>query len=132
MMTIAAMAPAERTPNFTTDAGRWQAVIGRDRRADGTFYFSVATTGVYCRPSCGARQPRRENVVFHETTEAAEHAGFRPCKRCRPDETDRQAAAVAEACRIIAQAESPPSLAALAEAVGMSRFHFHRVFRAAT
>jgi len=117
---------------FLSEADRWQAVVGRDRRADGQFYFSVATTGVYCRPSCGARQPRRENVAFHETTEAAERAGFRPCKRCRPDETDRQAAAVAEACRFIEQAETPPSLTELADAVGMSQFHFHRVFKAAT
>jgi len=119
-------------PDFSKDESRWQAVIGRDRRADGQFYYSVATTGVYCRPSCGARQPRRENVAFHASTEAAARAGFRACKRCRPDETDRQAAAVAEACRIIAQADTPPSLIELADAVGMSQFHFHRVFKAAT
>src|ERR1700744_6567587 len=117
---------------FLSEADRWQAVIGRDRRADGAFYYSVATTGVYCRPSCGARLPRRENVAFHVATGDAERAGFRPCKRCRPDETDRQAAAVAQACRLIEQAETPPSLAQLADAVGMSQFHFHRVFKAAT
>jgi len=127
-----ATAPTKAAPDFSNDESRWQAVIGRDRRADGQFYFSVATTGVYCRPSCGARQPRRENVAFHVSTEAAAGAGFRPCKRCRPDETDRQAAAVAEACRIIEQAEMPPSLTELADAVGMSQFHFHRVFKAAT
>ncbi len=131
-MGIAAAAAGQATPDFVTDNGRWQAVIGRDRRADGQFYFSVATTGVYCRPSCGARQPRRENVAFHATTEAAVRAGFRPCKRCRPNETDRQAAAVAEACRLIAGAETPPSLTELAVAVGMSQYHFHRVFKAAT
>ena len=123
---------AKAAPGFPDEESRWQAVIGRDRRADGQFYYSVATTGVYCRPSCGARLPRRENVAFHASTEAAERAGFRPCKRCRPDETDRQAAAVAEACRIIEQAETPPSLAELADAVGISQFHFHRVFKAAT
>jgi AraC family transcriptional regulator of adaptative response/methylated-DNA-[protein]-cysteine methyltransferase len=131
-MSAAATLPAKDAPDFVTDDGRWQAVIGRDRRADGQFYFSVATTGVYCRPSCGARQPRRENVAFHATTEAAVRAGFRPCKRCRPDETDRQATAVAEACRLIAGAETPPSLTELAAAVGMSQYHFHRVFKAAT
>jgi len=117
---------------FLDEADRWQAVVGHDRRADGRFYYSVATTGVYCRPSCGARLPRRENVAFHATTDDAEKAGFRPCKRCRPDETDRQAAAVAQACRLIEQAETPPSLAELAGAVGISQFHFHRVFKAAT
>jgi AraC family transcriptional regulator of adaptative response/methylated-DNA-[protein]-cysteine methyltransferase len=131
-MVVTAMTPAKEVPDFSQDGDRWQAVIGRDRRADGTFYYSVATTGVYCRPSCGARQPRRENVAFHLSTGDAEKAGFRSCKRCRPDETDRQAAAVAQACRLIEQAETPPSLAELADAVGLSHFHFHRVFKAAT
>jgi AraC family transcriptional regulator of adaptative response/methylated-DNA-[protein]-cysteine methyltransferase len=122
----------QETPASLNDMERWQAVVARDRRADGTFYYSVATTGVYCRPSCGARLPNRENVAFHEMTQAAEQAGFRACKRCRPDETDRQAAAVAQACRLIEQADTAPSLAELADAVGISRFHFHRVFKAAT
>jgi AraC family transcriptional regulator of adaptative response/methylated-DNA-[protein]-cysteine methyltransferase len=132
MMDGAAVTPTKGAPDFSQDADRWQAVIGRDRRADGTFYYSVATTGVYCRPSCGARQPRRENVAFHVAIGDAEKAGFRACKRCRPDETDRQATAVAQACRLIEQAETPPSLAELADAVGLSHFHFHRVFKAAT
>ena len=131
-MDAADVTPTKEAPDFSHDADRWQAVIGRDRRADGRFYYSVATTGVYCRPSCGARLPRRENVAFHVSTGDAEKAGFRPCKRCRPDETDRQAAAVARACRLIEQAETPPSLAELASAVGVSPFHFHRVFKAAT
>jgi AraC family transcriptional regulator of adaptative response/methylated-DNA-[protein]-cysteine methyltransferase len=131
MMSVGETVPETEQP-FLGDADRWRAVIGRDRRADGEFYYSVATTGVYCRPSCGARQPRRENVAFHATTQDAEKAGFRPCKRCRPDQTDRQAAAVAQACRLIEQAETPPSLSELADAVGMSHFHFHRVFKAAT
>src|ERR1700759_5430480 len=114
-MSVTAMAPAKAAPDVSKDEGRWQAVIGRDRRADGQFYYSVATTGVYCRPSCGARQPRRENVAFHATTQAAERAGFRPCRRCRPDETERQAGAGAEACRIIGQAETPLSLTELAD-----------------
>lgn len=71
--------PTEQDP-------RWQAVVARDRTADGTFYYSVKTTGVYCMPSCGARLANPKNVRFHVTSEAAEQAGFRPCKRCKPDE----------------------------------------------
>jgi AraC family transcriptional regulator of adaptative response/methylated-DNA-[protein]-cysteine methyltransferase len=127
--TQAAKAPA---PSFDTDEARWQALTGRDRQADGQFWYSVATTGVYCRPGCGARLPRRENVAFYGSRDAAKQAGYRPCKRCRPDEADRQAAVVAEACRTIAEAETPPSLQALADAAGLSTFHFHRVFKAAT
>jgi AraC family transcriptional regulator of adaptative response/methylated-DNA-[protein]-cysteine methyltransferase len=127
---------AERTmPDFAADAARWEAVKRRDRAADGIFYYSVRTTGVYCRPSCGARLPRRENVAFHASPVAAEKAGFRPCKRCRPTEAglaERQAAAVAKACRTIERADELPSLAALAQSAGMSRFHFHRVFKQVT
>lgn len=120
---------------FADDAARWLAVQRRDRRADGAFYYSVRTTGVYCRPSCAARLPRRENVAFHASCAEAERAGFRPCKRCRPDaeglETQR-GIAVAKACRLIETAGELPSLEALAEAAGMSRFHFHRVFKSVT
>ncbi|HTJ63459.1 MAG TPA: bifunctional DNA-binding transcriptional regulator/O6-methylguanine-DNA methyltransferase Ada [Alphaproteobacteria bacterium] len=130
-MTMPVAEPAKAI-SYATDAERWQAVIDRDRGADGSFFYSVATTGVYCRPSCGARLARRENVAFHMTTEAAEEAGFRACKRCKPDQADTQAAAVAEACRLIEGADSAPSLSALADAVGISRFHFHRVFKTAT
>jgi AraC family transcriptional regulator of adaptative response/methylated-DNA-[protein]-cysteine methyltransferase len=70
---------------FPTEHERWDAVQRRDPAADGMFYYSVATTGVYCRPTCGARLPRRENVAFHATCADAERAGFRPCKRCRPN-----------------------------------------------
>jgi AraC family transcriptional regulator of adaptative response/methylated-DNA-[protein]-cysteine methyltransferase len=107
----------------------------RDRRADGVFYYSVRSTGVYCRPSCAARQARRENVRFHASPADAERAGFRPCKRCRPerqDAADAHAQAVARACRLIETAEEMPTLAALAGAAGLSRFHFHRVFKTIT
>ena len=117
------------------DADRWAAVVRRDPTADSLFYYSVRTTGVYCRPSCAARLARRENVRFHVTCADAERAGFRPCKRCRPDEAplaERQASAVAKACRLIEDAEEMPALDALAIAVGMSRFHFHRIFKAIT
>jgi AraC family transcriptional regulator of adaptative response/methylated-DNA-[protein]-cysteine methyltransferase len=112
---------------------RWKAVIAKDKGADGRFLFSVRTTGVYCRPSCPARPARRENVAFHLTCDDAEAAGFRACKRCRPREasqSERDAAMVARACDLIQKSEEPPRLAALAEALGLSAFHFHRVFKA--
>lgn len=117
----------------TDDETRWAAVIARDPTADGTFYFSVRTTGVFCRPSCGARQPRRENVAFHDTVSEAQSAGFRPCKRCKPNApplSEIYASTVAQACRIIEAAETPPRLEALAADAGLSPHHFHRVFRA--
>ena len=114
---------------------RWSAVVGKDRRADGQFFYSVRTTGVFCRPSCPARRARRENVAFHLTCDAAEAAGFRACKRCRPREasqSERDAALVARACSFIETAEAPPRLAELAAAAELSPFHFHRVFKAIT
>lgn len=125
----------ESVPKFATNEARWAAVVARDPAADAVFYYSVRTTGVYCRPSCGSRPARRENVAFHPDCVSAEAAGFRPCKRCRPDEAplaERQAAAVARACRLIESSDELPALDALAEAAGMSRFHFHRVFKAVT
>lgn len=122
-------------PGFTSEEERWDALSRRDSSADGAFYYSVRTTGVYCRPSCASRPARRENVGFHTTCADAERAGFRPCKRCRPNEAgigEQHAAAVAKACRLIDSADDPPTLDALAAAAGMSRFHFHRVFRAVT
>lgn len=114
---------------------RWAAVRARDAGADGRFFYSVASTGVYCRPSCGARTPRPENVSFHASRTDAEAAGFRPCKRCRPDLpplAERQAAMVAALCRQIDDADTLPSLDALAASAGCSRFHLLRVFRAHT
>jgi AraC family transcriptional regulator of adaptative response/methylated-DNA-[protein]-cysteine methyltransferase len=114
---------------------RWRAVVARDRRADGTFYYSVRTTGVYCRPSCGSRLANAKNVRFHRTTADAERAGFRPCKRCRPDRAPLEqvhTAKVAEICRLIETADETPSLAALAERAGLSPYHFHRVFKTVT
>src|SRR5689334_2149081 len=95
------------------DGALWDAVRARDRAYDGKFYYSVATTGVYCRPSCAARLANRKNVAFHATCADAEKAGFRPCKRCKPNEPslhDRYAAKVAAACRLIEEAEEPPKL----------------------
>lgn len=115
------------------DEARWQAVVTRDTAADGFFYYSVSTTGVYCRPSCPSRLALRKNVRFHETRGEAEGAGFRPCKRCKPDQmalAERYGAIVAESCSLIERAEEPLSLATLARKAGMSRYHFHRVFKA--
>ena len=126
---------SDRFSSFSTDEARWQAVERRDAGADGRFWYSVATTGIYCRPSCGARLPRRENIRFHGSTAEAERAGFRPCKRCRPNDAslaERRAAIIASACRVIEQADAAPSLAVLAKAAGLGRFHFHRNFKACT
>ncbi|HEX6106478.1 MAG TPA: bifunctional DNA-binding transcriptional regulator/O6-methylguanine-DNA methyltransferase Ada [Gemmatimonadales bacterium] len=113
---------------------RWQAVRSRSAEADGTFFYSVRTTGVYCRPSCPARQPRPENVRFHATREEAEREGFRPCRRCKPDRPsgDQYAEQVTRACRLIEASERAPTLEELAREVGVSPFHFHRVFKAVT
>lgn len=114
---------------------RWAAVVARDRDADGTFCYSVRTTGVYCRPSCGARLPNPKNVRFHRTPADAERVGFRPCKRCQPDHppmAKRRAAMVADICRAIDAAAEMPSLAALATQAGLSPHHFHRVFKTVT
>lgn len=127
--------PERVTPAFADDEARWEAVVRRDRAADGAWYYAVQTTGIYCRPSCGARLARRAHVRFYTTGAEAEQAGFRPCKRCRPHETSlatRQAAAVAAACRAIETAAVMPSLAALAQTSGLSRYHFHRVFKTVT
>lgn len=111
---------------------RWAQVLARDPAADGLFFYSVASTGIYCRPSCGARHPHPGNVRFHATREEAEAAGFRPCKRCKPDQptlASRHAVAITQACRFIETADTPPTLDALAKMVGISPHHFHRLFR---
>lgn len=120
-----------KSPRYSSNEARWNAVVQRDPKADGKFYYSVKTTGVYCRPSCEARMPLRANVTFHKSCEAAEAAGFRPCKRCQPGGTplsEQYSAKVAAACRRIEEAEEAPNLDALAAAAAMSKFHFHRVF----
>ena len=113
----------------------WQAVTRRDAAFDGKFFFAVRTTGVYCRPSCASRAAKRENVSFFSSAEAAERAGYRVCKRCRPDRLgapDPKVEAVKRACEMIASAEEAPKLADLAARAGMSPFHFHRVFKNVT
>lgn len=114
---------------------RWSAIVARDPAADGKFFYSVRTTGVYCRPSCASRRANPENVEFHASREDAERAGFRPCKRCRPGQPsirEQHARTVAAVCRQIENSEQVPSLAELAKFAGLSPYHFHRVFRAVT
>ena len=114
---------------------RWASVVARSSTADGSFFYSVRTTGVYCRPSCPSRRARPENVQFHSSEHEAEQAGFRPCKRCKPDQAslvEEHAAMVTGACRAIETAEEPPRLEELAARAGMSTFYFHRIFRAVT
>jgi len=113
----------------------WAAIVAHDASQDGRFFYSVKTTGVYCRPGCASRQPLPKNVAFYETREEAEAAGFRACKRCRPNEgspADRHVAAVERACALIRSSDALPTLAELAEAAHVSPFHFHRVFKQVT
>ncbi|WP_265944148.1 bifunctional DNA-binding transcriptional regulator/O6-methylguanine-DNA methyltransferase Ada [Dechloromonas sp. A34] len=127
--------PTERRAAATLNDPRWAAVLARDPAADGDFWYAVRTTGVYCRPSCGARTPRPENVEFHSSAAAAEAAGFRPCRRCRPDLpplAERQARLIGELCRLIDAADSPPTLHQLAAHAGLSPHYLHRLFKAQT
>jgi AraC family transcriptional regulator, regulatory protein of adaptative response / methylated-DNA-[protein]-cysteine methyltransferase len=119
---------------FTIDAERWGALERRDARADGVFVYAVRTTGVYCRPTCRSRRPNRVNVLFFEDIEAAERAGYRACKRCEPSkvaEDRRTPNAIAVACSMLRESETPPSLTELAAAAGLSPSHFHRTFKRA-
>ena len=119
----------------TMNDPRWAAVVARDASADGSFWYSVKTTGVYCRPSCASRRASPENVDFHATREDAEQAGFRPCQRCKPDQAslaERHAEMITAACRIIEASEESLTLDELAARVGLSSHHFHRLFRAIT
>lgn len=112
------------------EARCWQAVQARDRRFDGRFVFAVCTTGIYCRPSCGAKHPRREHVAFYATPEDAARAGFRACRRCRPDELDAQVHMVAEACALIdADDDRIPTLDELGARLNVSPAHLQRVFK---
>ena len=123
----------ERTKrSWQTDEQRWQAVVGRDPKADGAFLFAVRSTKIYCRPSCPARRPRRHQVQYFSSCEAAELAGFRPCLRCRPRAASIHGDVVVRVCRWIEKnLEEPPSLHTLGARVGMSPFHLQRIFKAA-
>jgi AraC family transcriptional regulator, regulatory protein of adaptative response / methylated-DNA-[protein]-cysteine methyltransferase len=119
-------------PNLVADEARWQAVLQRDSLADGTFYYGVRSTGIYCRPTCPSRRPKRVNVAFFDTAGAAEQAGFRPCLRCRPTEESAAEQVVAQVQALLETADPVPTLAALGQAVGLSPFHLQRLFRRAT
>jgi AraC family transcriptional regulator of adaptative response/methylated-DNA-[protein]-cysteine methyltransferase len=129
--------PAERTrhADAISQDPRWIAVQSRDSSRDGQFVYAVTTTGVYCRPSCPSRPARPEHVTFHATPIAAERAGFRACKRCRPEHATAdhdQVLVVTRVCRIIETTDPMPPLAELAQAVGLSPSHLHRLFRRIT
>lgn len=119
----------------TVSDPRWAAVVSRDAQADGKFFYSVKTTGVYCRPACAARSARPENIEFHATAAGAERAGFRACKRCKPDQiplAEQHAGTIAELCRLIENSEHTPTLEQLANHANLSTFHLHRVFKGIT
>jgi len=121
-------------PSVAADP-RWARIVARDKTADGHVWYSVATTGVYCRPSCPSRTANPRNVQLHDSLESARATGFRACRRCNPEGPSLQAehaALAAKACRIIEATEQVPSLQKLAGAIGRSPSHFHRLFKAAT
>jgi AraC family transcriptional regulator of adaptative response/methylated-DNA-[protein]-cysteine methyltransferase len=123
-----------QTKGITQDP-RWAAIVARDPKADGSFWYSVATTGVYCRPSCPSRQANPRNVRLHDSTSDAEAAGFRPCRRCNPagiSTATANTAIITKACRLLDEAADPPSLAQLAASVELSPHYFHRLFKQAT
>jgi AraC family transcriptional regulator of adaptative response/methylated-DNA-[protein]-cysteine methyltransferase len=114
---------------------RWPRVLARDRSADGHFWYSVATTGVYCRPSCPSRTANPKNVGLHGSLTEAKATGFRPCKRCNPDGPPadvENAAVIAKACRLIEGSEEVPSLTGLAKVAELSTSYFHRLFKSVT
>lgn len=129
------MSHQDRLAAATRNDPRWAAVTARDPAADGLFVYSVKTTGVYCRPTCPSRRAKPENVAFYATALEAQRAGFRPCKRCQPDQPSlllRQTAKITDLCRFIERTEHTPTLDALSQQCGMSPYHLHRVFKAVT
>lgn len=133
MTPLTVKAPATKTP--TPDDSRWQAVVSKNKDLDGEFVFAVTTTGIYCRPSCPAKPAKRHNVVFFDTTQLAQAAGFRACMRCKPDGISHEHTRndlMAKACQLMQASATPLSLTALATQLGMSPHHLHRVFKATT
>src|SRR5919198_915766 len=124
--------PALHSTEKLNDAARWNAVVGHDRDADGLFVYAVRSTGVYCRPSCASRRPRRDRVSFFDTPDEARRAGFRACRRCRPDGAaapDPWVDKIRRACVYLANVDGHPSLATLAARLGGSPYHLQRNFR---
>ncbi|OAJ60593.1 AraC family transcriptional regulator [Paraburkholderia ginsengiterrae] len=121
---------ASRAPRWTSDDERWDAVTRREPQADGAFFYAVKTTGVFCRPSCASRQPRRENVAFFADAAAARAAGYRDCKRCQPGGLPRELEIVNRACAALdADPQQRLTLAQLSDAVHVSPFHLQRLFK---
>src|SRR6202140_411125 len=134
-MTLTPPEPRTSTLPSVADDPRWARIVARDKTADGHLWYSVSTTGVYCRPSCPSRLANPKNVQLHDNLASAKATGFRPCRRCNPDGLSievENAALAAKACRIIEESEEEPSLEELAKAVGRSPSYFHRTFKAAT
>src|SRR5215469_5820768 len=135
MTTSAILTPVNEVNMSTTlEKKWWDAVVTRDAAQDGQFFFAVSSTGVYCRPSCPAKRPRRENVAFFRHPEEAEKAGYRACLRCRPKSASRnpQADSVKNICRYIEQhLDEPITLDRLGEEFGLSPFHLQKTFKKA-
>ena len=120
--------PMDNVSRLDADTA-WAAFMRRDRAWDGRVIGAVKTTGIYCKPSCPARRPKREHVEFFAAADEARAAGYRACLRCKPDEVGRDREAVAEAVKLIEQAEEAPTLCGLADAVGYAPHHFQRIFK---
>lgn len=134
MIPILTIPPKPGVPSVADDP-RWARIIARDKTADDHLWYSVSTTGVYCRPSCPSRTANPKNVQLHDSLASARATGFRPCKRCNPDGLSIEAentALIAKTCRIMEGSEEEPSLEELADAIGRSPSYFHRIFKAAT
>jgi AraC family transcriptional regulator of adaptative response/methylated-DNA-[protein]-cysteine methyltransferase len=134
-MTAATLQFRKQMPLPVADDPRWARVLARDKAADGLFWYSVSTTGVYCRPSCPSRTANPKNVQLHDSLASVKATGFRPCRRCNPEGPSVEAGnttLVAKVCRIIETSEKEPSLEELAGAAGLSPGYFHRIFKAAT
>jgi AraC family transcriptional regulator of adaptative response/methylated-DNA-[protein]-cysteine methyltransferase len=134
-MTATLTTTPKSTPLSVAEDPRWARIAARDKTADGLFWYSVVTTGVYCRPSCPSRIANPKNVQLYDSLESAKATGFRPCRRCNPDGPSidcENAALVAKACRLIEESEEEPSLEQMADGAGLSPSYFHRLFKAAT
>ncbi len=121
--------------SYATDDARWQAVVAREKDADGQFFYAISTTGIYCYPSCPSRLALRKNTHYFKTSNEAEQAGFHPCKRCKSNQgtpSSRDALVIAQACRLIENADEIPCLETLAQSQNLSSYHFHRLFKSIT
>jgi len=135
MLTLAARTPEPVSVSLASDEDRWRAVERRDEAADGKFFIGVKTTGIYCRPSCRSRQPLRKNVEFFPDQKAAAKAGYRPCKRCRPDDIDPRQnldRALVQACRLLEAGDNGVRSDEVAARLGLNRYYFQRFFKRRT